>query len=157
MKKLLLSLLILFVSTGTSFAFSPKSACHYLDSISGLSTSGWKYDGYEYYACSQYKMLDSYRSNLAYYAEGSSSNARKIYLVLNFYYGSNKVSMHNSLIQASKLLSKKSINYTLPTNIISCLQNGNTGSWKHGRYLISVTKEFFPSGKGYEIHFNIEE
>ena len=77
MKKFLVSLLTMFVFTGMSYAFSPQSACHYLDSISGLATDGYKYDGYEYFCCSPYKMLDSNRTNLAYYTEGTAGNVKK--------------------------------------------------------------------------------
>ena len=152
MKNLLFTVLALFIYSPLCFAFNYQASCHYLDSISGLSTSG------DSMGClSEYKMLDSNRSNLAYYTNGSKSNIYEVYLVLNHYYGSNKTQTHNSLIQASKLLSKKAINYELPQSIVSCLQKGNTGSWKHGKYTIRITKEIFPSGKGYEIHFKIEE
>lgn len=157
MKKILLLLgFLLFLSFQSCFAFSPKSACGYLNSISGLSTSGYKYDGYEYYCCSPYKILDGNRSNLAYYVDGTQNSAKRVYLVLNFYYGSNKKVLHNSLIEASKLLSKKSINYNLPQSIITNLQNGTPGIWKHGANTIEITKEVFTSGKGYEVHFIIK-
>ncbi len=152
MKKILFTLLALFIVSPLCFAFNYQSSCHYLDSISGLSTSG------DSMGCmSNYKMLDSYRSNLAYYTEGTTSYINDVYLVLNVYNGSNKASVHNSLIQASKLLSKKAINYDLPQSIITCLQTGRAGAWKHGKYTIKVTRENFPSGNGYEVHFKIEE
>ncbi len=152
MKRLILAIFVIFIFTPICFAFDYQASCHYLDSISGLSTTG------DSMGCmSSYKMLDSHRSNLAYYTEGSKSYINNVYLVLNVYYESNKESVHNSLVQSAKTLSKKAINYELPQPIIMCLKNGNKGSWKHGKYTIKVTKEIFPSGRGYEIHFIIEE
>lgn len=152
MKKLLFILYTLLVITPHCFAFNYQMSCHYLDSISGLSATG------DSMGCmSNYKMLDSNRSNLAYYTEGSTNYINEVYLVLNVYYGSNKTTVHNSLIQAAKTLSKKAINYDLPQNIITCLQTGKAGTWKHGKYTIKVTRDNFPSGRGYEIHFKIEE
>ena len=149
--------MFLFINTQLCYAFDYKNACHYLDNISGLKTSEYKFDGYQdYYCCSPYKMLDN-KSNIAYYTEGNKNIVKKVYLVLNVYNGSNKEKLHNQLIQASQMLSKKSINYTLPQSIINNLKIGKNGIWKHGEYTISVKREDFPNGNGYEIHFKIEE
>lgn len=152
MNRLILTIFVLFIFTPICFAFDYQASCHYLDSISGLSTTG------DSTGClSSYKMLDSYRSNLAYYTEGSKSYIDNVYLVLNVYYGSNRESLHNSLIQAAKTLSKKAINYELPQSIIACLRNGSNGVWKHDKYKIRIIKKIFPNNRGYEIHFIIEE
>lgn len=152
MKNFLIVIFCLLVCSQSCFAFDYYASCHYLDGIKGLSTTE------DSMGCmSNYKLLDTNRSNLAYYTSGAKNYINEVYLVLNFYYGSNKQVMHNSLVQASKTLSQKAINYNLPQAIVTSLQNGNTGVWKHGSHIIRIKKEIFPSGRGYEIHFKIEE
>ena len=147
MKKILI-ILILFITSASCFAFDKSVARGYISTISGLYGATCDSMG----CFSDYKMLDNNRSNLGYYTEPSS-----VYLVLNYYNGSSKTNTHNALIQAAKTLSKNAIGYTLPQSIIANLQVSKIGSWKHGKYLIKVVRDNFPSGRGYEIHFEILE
>lgn len=158
--KQIIKLLLVFIFTcSQAVAFNPKSACNFLNEINGLSTQGYKYGGYgDYFCASPYKMLEkNSRSNLAYYVDGTKNNATRIYLVLNVYNNSNKPLMHNYLLNASKSLSTNSINYKLPLSIINSIKNGKAGIWKHGNYTITLKRDNWSTGLGYELHFIIEE
>lgn len=157
MKKCYFILLAMIFMQVNCYAFTPQNACKYMTSVSGLSTNGYKSDGMgEYFCASNYKLLDG-KTNIAYYAEGSGNNAKKVYLVLNLYNTSNKAAMMSNFVSSAKILSKNSINYTLDNVIITAMQSGKSGSWKLGKYTIEVKKQNFSTGLGSEIHFIIKE
>jgi len=157
MKKIIIILCCILLHPLNSFAFQPRNACSYLQSINGLSTSGYKSDGMGGYFCSSpYKLLDG-KSNLAYYVEGLNNlKADKVYLVLNVYNSSNKAKAHASLLKASKLLTIKAINQNLNPKIANCIVNGKSASLKQGKHIIEVKRQNWTTGLGYELHFSIK-
>jgi|GEM_PF-2903260 len=151
MKRIYLTFLALIIGSNLCFAFNNESACKYLSSINGLA--GIKDNSGCY---TPYKLLDN-KSNMAYYTERNGATTNKIYLVLNVYNTSNKTSVHNSLLQASKVLAKNSINYELNDNIVNAIKVGKSANWKYGKYTIETKREDWRTNLGYEVHFAIIE
>jgi hypothetical protein len=132
----------------------PSEACGYLTGI-GLAPRGWKnYYGDVYGCTSPYKELGSgfpLKNNLAYYVEGTATAVRQLKLVLNVNNRAEAEKAHAELLKAAELLAKKSLNKTLPANILVAITEGENVSSRIGDATVDVLRDDWPTGKGYEI------
>lgn len=129
----------------------PSAVCNYLTGY-GLATRGWKnqYDN-EFGCSSPYKEIGTgmpLANNLAYYVEGSSSEARLVKLVVNINNKTLAGSAYTELLQASQELSLKLSGVKLPEEISSAIKNGKKASAKAGNTAIEVIRIDWPTGKG---------
>ncbi|MCY9837982.1 hypothetical protein [Aeromonas media] len=137
-----------FLNTG------PSAMCNYLTS-DGLATRGWKnqYDN-EFGCSSPYKEIGTgvpLANNIAYYVEGSSSEARLAKLVVNINNKTLAGSAYTELLQASQELSLKLSGVKLPEEISIAIKNGKKASAKAGSTAIEVIRIDWPTGKGHEL------
>ncbi|MFM4965806.1 hypothetical protein ACEUBT_19020 [Aeromonas bivalvium] len=133
---------------------SPSASCNYLTG-NGLATRGWEnqYDN-EFGCSSSYKEIGTgvpLSNNLAYYVEGSSSEARLAKLVVNINNKALEGSAYAELLQASQELSLKLSGVSLPEEISSAIKNGKKASAKAGNTAIQVIRIDWPTGKGHEL------
>lgn len=137
----------------------PTKACAYLSDV-GLGTRGWKNDYDDEYHCSSpYKEIgpgSPLANNLAYYVEGSRGAVKRLKLVVNINNRVQQAAALSELQVAAKLLASKILGVALPSAAINALKSGTQGSWKVGQNTVSVKRDNWPTGKGYEIHFVIE-
>lgn len=133
-----------------------ENACYYLDEI-GLYTNGYKdLDGFAYYCNSNYKVLDN-TSNIAYYAEGDSTNVKKVYIVLNLHKTSNKAEINKIFLQACELLTKKATNKQMTPEIKEAITTFKTGSRQIEDNLFELKLNEWTTGLGYDYQFIISK
>jgi len=132
----------------------PSVACDYLTNIE-LSTRGWKNYYDDVYGCSSpYKEFGSgypLKNNLAYYVDGTATTVTQLELVVNVNNRDEAIKAHRELLKASKVLTKKFLNKTLPNTIDKAIKNGNNMSSKIANANIEVIRNNWPTGKGYEL------
>ncbi|NCD43289.1 MAG: hypothetical protein EOL88_14550 [Bacteroidia bacterium] len=132
---------------------SPKEVCNILKG-SGLSTMEWR-DNYGYECSSRYKEIGSgnyFANNLAYYVDGIKSAANQAKLVLNVNNKSQASTAITELLDSAELLSIKLAGEELPQTIKNAITSGTPTSATVGNTSVEVTRDDWPTGKGYEIH-----
>jgi hypothetical protein len=127
-------------------------ACAYLRGF-GLGTDRcWRDDGERLFHClSPYKELGtvadplglSSKNNLAYYVDGDAERSHELKLVLNVYHHNVKpchgvMQAYQPLTQAARRLTQEALKTPLPKAA-----------------MLELTRDDWPSGKGYELHFLI--
>ncbi|WP_165595539.1 hypothetical protein [Methylovorus sp. MM2] len=134
---------------------SPIKVCSFLKEV-GLATRGWKNLYENQFSCSsRYKEIGTgfpMANNLAYYVEGESSLATQAKLVLNINNKSETSSAYSELINSSEVLSKKITGEKLPSSISTAIKSGKPIQAKLGKSTIEITRDNWPTGKGYELH-----
>lgn len=123
-----------------------------------LQTGTWHnvYDD-QYYCCSDYKRLGTgYQLNsIAYYVYGTKNTADILQLVLNINEMNESTLAHDELVNASKLLVKKSVGITLPDSFIKALYNDKNMFLTEKNYSITLKRETGPTSK-YSLTFTIQ-
>lgn len=139
----------------------PSQVCRYLKQ-EGLSTRGWKIQDESYAGCSSdYRDIGQAGSgltnNLAYYATGQGNTVAETKLVLNLNQPQSPAAALQALLQASHALSVQMFGKRLPAEIAQAIQSrkgGVTQSFQGTN--ISVIRDDWPSGKGYELQVVFE-
>jgi hypothetical protein len=132
---------------------SPIVVCNILKD-SGLSTSAWR-DNYGYECSSRYKEIGDgspLANNLAYYVDGVKAAANKAKLVLNVNNKSQAAAAISELLKSAELLSIKLSGEKLPQYIKNAITGGTPAVATVGKTSIEVTRDDWPTGKGYETH-----
>lgn len=158
----------IIISIGTFLGFhamaetrvtEPTQACSLLNEV-GLQGRKWSnYYGQEFGCSSPYKDIGAafpLPNNIAYYVKGSSEKASNFKIVLNVNDPSNASSAHKELQIASGILAKKVAQVNQNQPILNAIAEGRNFSQKTGNSTITVIKEVWPTGKGYEIRVSIE-
>ncbi|HPN98842.1 MAG TPA: hypothetical protein PLX88_09700 [Syntrophorhabdaceae bacterium] len=138
---------------------NPSEACSFMSS-NGMATRGYKNpDGVGYFCSSPYKEIGTgypLKNNIAYYAEGDAGKVTKLKLVLNVYYKKEAKQAQTELMKNAETLLKKALKASLPKEAKDAILAGKSGKWKVGDVDISVARENWPTGKGYEIKLRVE-
>ena len=137
----------------------PASTCAALDDV-GLKTRGWKDRGGSDYGCtSPYKDIGPgypLPNNLAFYAEGKKSSVKLVKLVLNVNKPEHAKTGHEALFRAAEILSKKATGEPLSKALKTALLSGKRVKEKFGDSNITVIRDNWPTGLGYEIKIVFE-
>lgn len=137
----------------------PMVACNLLRDV-GLGGRSWRNEYDDVYGCSSpYKELGSgspLANNLAYYVEGKAQSVLQVKLVLNVNVRAQAESAHRELVKAADLLAKKTLGSTLPSNVRAALTAGKNSLAKLAGASVQVIRVDWPTGKGYEVKFNVE-
>ncbi|WP_017346424.1 hypothetical protein [Pantoea sp. A4] len=157
MKKIILAPLILLFSV-PCFAdlkeTSPKQVCSFLSDLD-LKGRAWTDYGDGTAGCaSNYKDIGTgspLANNLAFYANGSDSTVNNVKLVLNFNQPKSRDLPIRELKKASEKLSLEALGAKLPDSIKKAISLGQPLTAKVGTGTIDITRDDWPSGKGYEI------
>jgi hypothetical protein len=141
-------------ASATFLNTDPSTVCGYMVN-SDLDTRGWKndYDN-EFFCSSSYKEIGTgwpLANNLAYYVEGSYSEAKMAKLVLNINNKDSAASAYTELLKAAQALSLKLSGVDLPSEISNAITNGKNASTEAGGTKTKVIREEWPTGRGYEI------
>jgi hypothetical protein len=154
---------------GRRFYRSAPPACAYLRSL-GLQTDRyWRDDGERLFHClSPYKVVGavadplglSWKNNLAYYVDGDAERIHEMKLVLNVYHlnmtprhGAKQA--HQPLAQAAKRLTQEALKTPLPKAAEQAIAAGNPWQGTVKAATLELTREEWPTGKGYKLHFLI--
>jgi hypothetical protein len=142
-------------------------ACAYLQSV-GLGTHRyWRDDGERLFHClSPYKNLGTVadrlglgqKNNLAYYVDGDAERIDQMMLVLNVYHHNVKPrsgakQAHQPLVQAAKRLTQEALHMPLLTAAEQAMMAGKPWQGALKAATLELTRDDWPSGKGYELHF----
>jgi hypothetical protein len=144
-------------------------ACAYLRSL-GLTTNRyWRDDNEQVFHClSSYKELGtvadplalSSKNNLAYYVDGDAERIHQMKLVLNVYHHNVKsrhgaTQAHQPLGQAAKRLTQEALKTPLPKPAEQAIAAGKSWQGTVKAATLELTRDEWPSGKGYGLHFLI--
>jgi hypothetical protein len=141
-------------------------ACAYLDSL-GLKTGRyWREDGDAIFHClSPYKDLGTVtdplglpvKNNLAYHVDGDTERIHKMQLVLNVYHnvkpGHEATQAHQALLQAAKRLIQGALRMPLLKAAEQAIAAGYPWRGTTKTAALELTRDEWPTGKGYELHF----
>lgn len=156
----LLSAFLMCCSAQAEIALKdPASTCVALDDV-GLKTRGWKDRGSSDYGCtSPYKDIGPGHplpNNLAFYAEGQISSVKLLKLVLNVNKPEHAKTSHQALLHTAEILSKKATGQPLSQTLKKALLSGKPIKEKLGNSNITVVRDNWPTGLGYEIKIVFE-
>jgi len=138
----------------------PDAACNFLSDKPGLQTRSYKDlagDG-EFSCSSPYKEIgeDQILTNdIAYYAYGNANWVNTLEIVLNVKNRSGSQQAQKLLSELSRNLTQKAVGSKLPDSVTSMIVQGRAGKVMVGGHPVEVTREDWPTGKGYEMHFKI--
>jgi len=133
-------------------------ACQFMGST-GLSTSGYKTDGVEYYCVSQPKNIGGgfpLPNTISYHTTGDATTVKKVYLVLNVNQKNQAKSAYAALLKDSELLTKKALGTDLPGAAKQAIKSGKSSQWTINKASVKVKRENWPTKKGHEVKFIIE-
>ncbi|EPG1832750.1 TPA: hypothetical protein N2B89_005898 [Pseudomonas aeruginosa] len=156
---------LLLLSASSAFAAlpsnNPDQVCAYL-TREHLPTRGWHVQDDSFAGCSSnYRELgDSgtgLANNIAYYATGQGNTVSQVKIVLNLNQPQNPTRSIDALKQATRVLVQNMLNKAPPAEITSAIQH-RRGDVKINldQTSISVIRDDWPSGKGYELQVIIE-
>lgn len=134
----------------------PNQVCGYLEQ-ENLPTRGWKVQDESYASCSSnYREIGNVglglANNLAYYATGQGNTVTETKIVLNLNQPQSPAAALQALLQASQALSVQMFGKRLPGEIAQAIQSRKGGVTEVFQGAsISVVRDDWPSGKGYEI------
>jgi hypothetical protein len=142
-------------------------ACAYLRSLGLRTDRYWRDDGEQVFHClSPYKELGtvadplglSSKNNLAYYVDGDAERIHQMQLVLNVYHHNVKprhgaMPAHQPLGQAAKRLTQEALKTPLPKAAEQAIAAGKPWQGTVKAATLELTRDDWPSGKGYELHF----
>jgi hypothetical protein len=94
-------------------------------------------------------------NNLAYYVEGTKDHVSKVYLVLNVKQPSEATSAQDTSACYAAELVKRALGAPLPNPATQQIHAGKPGTWKLAGSVIEVTRDDWPTKKGYSLHFVI--
>jgi hypothetical protein len=132
----------------------PATVCASLQAV-GLSTPrGWRKQ-YDTFVCvSPSKELGAgnpLANTLAFNAEGEPAKVKKAELALNVNVRASAAAAHRELLKASEMLGLAVTGKRLPPAVAAAITAGRKASAKVGQSLIVVTRDDWPTGKGYDI------
>lgn len=135
---------------------SPEAVCQYL-ADSGLKGRKWVADyGDGTSGCaSDYKDIGGgspLANNLAYYVTGEGRQVHQVKLVVNYNQPKSGSAATSALIAASQKLALKALGAKLPDSISSLIKGGRPGTQNVGSGEVEVSRDDWPTGKGYEVH-----
>ena len=167
MKKLLFIFILILLSSNAFASLKNKiktsSACYTLKTLGLQAAKDWHYYGdYIGWGCnSNYKEIRKNAGqyyaavNLSFYAEGLKNEVKKVYLSLNV---NNKIDAkfgHEKLLESSSILYSKISGRSLTSDIVKAIINGKPFQKKLNDLDIQVTRDDWPTGKGYGVSFII--
>jgi hypothetical protein len=138
---------------------NPMQTCNLLIEA-GLKTGSWKNHYDQEFGCSSpYKNIGSTSSlpnSLAFYAEGNSTSATMVKLVLNINDPStasiaNKELQKITSILLPKVSGEKIIPPLMEEILMRAISQGENTSMRIGISTVKVVRDNWPTGKGYEI------
>ena len=132
----------------------------YLTEI-GLKTNAYKNRASGAWSCfSPYQELGSgfpLPNNLAYYLTGDGAgNISMMKVVLNVNDRSREEEAKNALLHACRMLYQKAMRASLTEAVERTLLQGTSGEWPADSWTLSVTRDDWASGKGYELGFILQ-
>jgi hypothetical protein len=137
-------------------------ACAYLRSI-GLGTDRyWRDDGEPLFHClSSYQELGTVaepmglglKNHLAYYVDGDAERSHQMKLVLNVNQRHEAKPAHQALMRAAKALTQQALNTPLPKTAEQAITVGKPWRDTVKAATLELTRDNWPTGKGYELHF----
>ncbi len=141
--------------------WAPEKACGFIGTGFGVSVRPYhrlgSYD--ETYGCAtSYKTLGSgfpLANNLAYYVTGSQHLAIEVKLVLNVNVRSTQAEAKRELKKFSSVITQAATGIKLPTDIANAISTGSPKVIEKHGYKLQLTRDDWPTGKGYELHFAV--
>lgn len=132
----------------------------YLTEI-GLETNAYKNrDGDEWTCFSPYQELGSgfpLPNNLAYYLSGDKAgNISMMKVVLNVNDLSREAEAKNALLNACRMLYQKAMRASLTEAVERAILQGAPGARPVDSWMLSITREDWASGKGYDLGFILQ-
>ena len=140
---------------------SPSAVCNYLVGIE-YPTIGWKEYQPIYGCTSHMKELGTslgsnrLKNNLAYYVEGDKKQVRILKLLLNVNNKAEVNKAHLELLEAADELSIKSLGERLPDAAAQAILDGKNFMVIFRGATINLTRDDWPTGKGYSLKITIE-
>lgn len=156
---------IIMLSTSSAFAAipstNPELVCDYL-TREHLPTRGWHVQDESFAGCSSnYRELGGtgmgLANNIAYYATGQGNTVSQVKIVLNLNQPQNPNRAIDALKLATRVLVQNMLKKAPPAEVTSAIQHSR-GDVKAnvGQATISIIRDDWPSGKGYELQVIIE-
>jgi|SRR5882724_3330727 len=137
-------------------------ACAYLRSV-GLGTDRyWRDDGEPLFHClSPMTELGTVadplglglKNNLAYYVDGDAEQIHKMLLNLDVNQRHEAKQAHQALLRAAKALTQQALNTPLPKTAEQAIMAGKPWRGTVKAAMLELTREDWPTGKGYDLKF----
>lgn len=143
---------------GTLKTTAPSQVCGFLTEFE-LRTGTWKQLGPAFGCLSPYKDLGAgnpLANNLAYYVDGNANAATQVKLVLNVNNRATAKTAHSELLKAAEALSIKATGQQLTAPLREAIQQGKRSSAKLGGSAVEVTRDDWPTGRGYDVQITIK-
>ncbi len=140
---------------------TPAHAC------SALAEHGFKTGAYgdrgggEYWCSTPYRDIgqrsaDALPNNVAYYVVGTAGSVKRLRLVLNVNQPGAAKPAHDALLKATSVLAPKAVGGDLDRKVSSAIIEGRSISQRVGTSQITVLRDNWPTGRGYEIRVTFE-
>jgi len=97
-------------------------------------------------------------TNVAYYVNGSETEARELKLVLNVHYPEDTAAAQEFFTTCGSILYKNALGQAVIEEIKQAMTAGRNGRWNanFARASIELNKEKWPTGKGYTYNLLIK-
>lgn len=95
------------------------------------------------------------RNSLAYHVNGDVQHAREAHLTLNVTDKSTEPQARRALMLAARELVMGAAGTEMTPQTEKAIQSGRPGRWTMGGRTFELTKETWPTGKGYDLRFMI--
>jgi hypothetical protein len=137
-------------------------ACAYLRNIDLGTDRYWRDDGEPLFHClSPYKELGrvadpmglGLKNNLAYYVDGDAERSHQMKLVLNINQRHEAKQAHQALVRAAKALTHQALDTPLSKTAEQAITAGKPWKGTVKAATLELTRDEWPTGKGYELHF----
>lgn len=143
--------------------FKVPESCSYLGSLSGYEPNDYKgsYAGDTEYMCgTPYKNIGSatnskLANNISYYVKGNQFSANELKLILNINQPKQSKSAKKELANAVDVLFEAVFDKKTDEKIKKSILAGTDGEWIVGSHKISLIKNVWSTGAGYELDFSI--
>ncbi|WP_243439738.1 hypothetical protein [Fundidesulfovibrio soli] len=160
---LILTFFLLIPPYAYALDLVPLEACTLMDDVLDSKGHPWRVDSNSGGCGTTYQNLPSQgviKSNVAYYANGDSSSAKQLKIILNI----NDTSTADHNIQTFKhycgklymKLIKKPWSMEFSKEFDKTTRDGIQRSWKVNEIDFILLKKIWPTGKGYELQFIVE-
>lgn len=143
----------------SDLGWPPTDACNFLASIPGMRPST-KYTAKITSCGTRYRDVgigDPLPNNLSYYVSGTQDRAKRLRILLNTNQPQDAKMARAALRVAAETLFHGALKEELPERIARAISSGQIDQWKHGPYVLQLTKTTWPTGRGYEFNFTIRD
>jgi hypothetical protein len=139
-------------------------ACAYLRRVGLVTDRYWRDDGEPLFHClSPMTPLGTaaephglgLKNNLAYYVDGDAERAHDLRLKLNVNQRQEAKQAQQALGRAAKALTQQALNAALPKAAEQAITAGNPWQGTLKGATVALTREEWPTGKGYDLKFRI--